>query len=395
MNKKVYRYTLIANALLIFGSCKKLYSPPAVNSGPSELVVEGSINTGADSTIIRLTHTIPLYSPAGTIPPAELNATLTVESDANATYPLTDAGNGYYTSAGLNLSAANKYRLKITTSDNKAYQSDFVAVKNSPAIDSVNYIVKSDGVDIHVNTHDPSNSTRYYRWSFVETWVIHSSFESFVKLYKTPFDTILLRPAADQIYECWPSNESDAILLGSSANLGQDIISQENLTSIASTSEKISNRYSILVKQYALTSDAFNYWQQLKKNTEQLGTIFAAQPSSLTGNIHCLTNPSETVLGYISAGSVSQVRIFINNRNLPAWLTIPTVTGCIADTLVFKSPAGNNEVRDFLYTEDQIPIAPIVLRPGGPVIGYKAGLPECVDCTLRGTNKRPSFWTDQ
>jgi hypothetical protein len=375
--------------------CKKPYLPPVIASNQSYLVVEGTINTGSDSTIIHLSHSVPLSAPAGTIPPPELNASIVIQSDANNSYNLTETGNGNYAISGLNLSSSNKYRLQITTTDKKVYQSDFVPVKNSPAIDSVNYMVKSHGLNINVNTHDPSNNTRYYRWSYVETWIIHSSFNSYAELYKVPFDTILPRPIADQIYECWQSNNSSTVVLGSSANLKQDIISQTQVTFIASTSEKISDRYSILVKQYALTSDAFNYWQQLKKNTEQLGTIFDPQPSSLTGNIHCITNPSETVLGYISAGSISQVRIFIDTRDLPAWLPTPTITGCKMDTLLFSGKGMNNEVRDFLYNGNQDPISFIILRPGGPVVGYSAGEPECVDCTLRGTNIQPSFWINR
>jgi hypothetical protein len=393
MNKYIYILTLIG--LFIFNGCRKPYLPPVVASNQSYLVVEGTINTGSDSTIIHLSHSVPLSAPAGTIPPPELNALVVIQSDANNSYNLTETGSGNYAISGLNLSSSNKYRLQITTVDKKIYQSDFVTVKNSPPIDSVNYVVKSNGLNINVNTHDPSNNTRYYRWSYIETWIIHSSFDSYAELFKVPYDTILPRPIADQIYECWQSNNSSSIVLGSSADLAQDIISQTQVTSIASTSEKISDRYSILVKQYALTSDAFNYWQQLKKNTEQLGTIFDPQPSSLTGNIHCITNPSETVLGYISAGSVTQARIFIDIRNLPAWLPISTITGCKMDTLLFSGKGKNNEVRDFLYNGNQDPISFIILRPGGPVVGYSAGDPECVDCTLRGTNVKPSFWIDQ
>jgi hypothetical protein len=368
--------------------------PKVAATNNNYLVVEGVISTGQDSTVIKLSRTTALYSDTNTKP--ELNAVVEIESDANISYPLTEKGNGFYISPILNLSPANKYQLKIVTKENFAYQSDFVPVKNSPPIDSVNYQVKSSGLDIHVNTHDPSNNTRYYRWSYDETWIIFSNFDSFEELFQVPFDTILPRPVTDQIYECWQNHQSDEILLGSSAHLTQDIISQAELTSIASSSERIRDRYSIIVKQYALTADAFNYWQQLKKNTEQLGSIFDPQPSSLTGNIHCITNPMETVLGYISAGSVSQKRIFIDTRHLPAWATILSIAGCTGpDTLVFKSVVGNNEVQDFLYKGNQVPISSIQLRPGGPIVGYTAGTPECVDCTLRGTNKRPSFWTDQ
>lgn len=394
MSKFFYTYLFVVETLLLLSGCKKPYAPSVTTATNSFLVVEGMINTGADSTIIHIAHTIPLSAPTGTLPPPELNAGVVVESDANATYPLTDAGNGYYVSSGLNLSATNKYRLKITTSGNTVYESDFVPVKNSPPIDSVNYMFNSDGLDIHVSTHDPSNSTRYYRWSYDETWIIHSNFDSFEELHKVPFDTILPRPLEDQIYQCWQNHRSNVIVLGSTAALTQDIISQTKLTSIATGSEKVANRYSILVKQYALTPDAFNYWQQLKKNTEQLGSIFDPQPSEIQGNIHSVSNPSESVVGYISAGSVSQKRIFIDIRDLPSWPPI-TDNGCKTDTLLFVGKGGNNEVRDFLYLENQIPISSITLRPGGPIIGYSAGTPECVDCTLRGSNKPPAFWTNQ
>jgi hypothetical protein len=53
--------------------CKKPYLPPVVASGASHLVVEGMINTGGDTTSIRLTHTIALSTP-GSAAPAETGA---------------------------------------------------------------------------------------------------------------------------------------------------------------------------------------------------------------------------------------------------------------------------------------------------------------------------------
>src|SRR5437879_5486860 len=131
-----YRIYLIIIATIIISGCRKPYLPPIISSGTNYLVVEGAINTGQDSTIIHLSRTVPLSSPSGTMSSPELNASVVVESDANASYPLTDAGNGYYVAAGLNLSASNKYRVQITTADSKVYQSDFVTAKNSPPIDS-------------------------------------------------------------------------------------------------------------------------------------------------------------------------------------------------------------------------------------------------------------------
>ncbi|MBS1523572.1 MAG: DUF4249 domain-containing protein [Bacteroidetes bacterium] len=400
MNNKLYKYILMVKALLLFSSCKKPYAPAVITSGSSVLVVEGTINAGADSTIIHLTHTIPISSPNGTQPPAELNATVTVESDANATYPLSEIGNGYYGSAGLNLSSANKYKLKIITTSNKIYESDFVPVKNSPPIDSVSYKPQTTNLQLNVSTHDPSNNTRYYRWEYDETWIIHSKYESILKLIKNPVDSIVTRPPSEQIYTCWQSEKSSDIVLGSTAKLSNDVMANYTFSVIPSTSEKFTDRFTVLVKQYALTPDAFNYYQELRKNTESLGTIFDPQPSSLTGNIHCTTNPSEQVIGYITAGTVSQVRIYINARDLPAnanWIPNVPYSDCTYDTLYYNPPIKKPlyTIQNFLYTEVQMPIDRLQQPGAAHPYGYTGSSPFCVDCTLRGTNVKPAFWQDQ
>jgi hypothetical protein len=84
----------------------------------------------------------------------------------------------------------------------------------------------------------------------------------------------------------------------------------------------------MLLKQYGLSSDAYTFWSQMKKNTEELGSIFDAQPSQINGNIHCTTNPVEPVFGYVSITNIQTKRIYINRTSLP--VTIPFVTTALA-----------------------------------------------------------------
>lgn len=391
-------YLVVALALVVM-SCKKPYAPPVIATSPSHLVVEGVINSGQDSTIIHITHTIPLSSPAGTAPAPEYSATVMVESDANTTYPLANAGNGYYVSAGLNLNASNKYHLKIITSDNQTYTSDFLPVKNSPPIDSVYYRIQAGtpGVQIYVDSHDPQNNTTYYRWDFIETYVITSLYTTESILVTTPSYFIRDRTPDEQVFKCWLTDYSSSISLSSSASLTKDVITKAPVTFVPSTSEKLYSRYSILVRQYALTKEAYSYWQQLKKNTEQLGSIFDAQPSEIPGNIHNVNNSSEPVLGYISIGSYSTKRIFIDNFYLPAWGTPlrPFYDGCTIEPELFDGPNGENQVAINIYSGDLLPINPIVPTGSTVILGYTASERRCQDCTVRGTNVQPSFWTSR
>lgn len=378
--------------------CRKAYSPKPITAAGSYLVVEGVINTGADSTIIRLSRTVALSSSASLKP--ENNAIVSIMSDAGAGYTLLETGGGYYRAPGLNAAAAANYRLKIATAEGEAYQSDFVPAKTSPPIDSVYYRVKSDGVRVYADTHDPANDTRYYRWDYNETYQYRSAFESYYYHAQIPADTILGRALSDHIFICYRGDISSNIIVNTSAKLTKDVIAQNNIAFIPSTSEKIESRYSILVRQYALTPDAFNYFQQLKKNTEQVGTIFDPQPSELPGNIHCINNPAETVLGYITAGAPAEARIFIDNRDLPNWRAITPYNGCKMDTDLYAKRllhgGTENDVAINIYSGVEIPIFEIDPFTGPPpILGYSASSVACVDCTLRGTNIRPGFWTDE
>src|SRR5258708_1654300 len=270
-----YFYIMSISAMTM-SACVKPYTPPTISSDKNYLVVEGVIDPGSDSTIIKLSRTGQL-SEKVTVNP-ELGAVLTVESDQGVIYPLSEAANGMYLSSGLNLGVNRKYRLRIKTGDNQQYLSDFVPVKITPPIDSVGFNIAgngSTGIQIYANTHDANNSTRYYRWDYDETWQFHAKYISY---YMSNGSSIVRRPFDKLIFYCFANDASSNIVLGSSAKLKQDVIYQSHIIFIPSTSEKIEMKYSILLREYALTSDAFVFWENLKKNTEQLGSIFDAQP---------------------------------------------------------------------------------------------------------------------
>jgi hypothetical protein len=387
------KYIILCGIIAFAFGCTKPYTPAVLNSANNYLVVEGVINTGGDTTVVKLSRTVNLSSGVNTLP--ELNATVTIQDDQNQSYSLKGNGKGAYMSAALTLDNTRKYRLSITTSDGKIYLSDYVPTVVSPPIDSVGFKVVSNGLQIYVSTHDPNNHTHYYRWDYDETWIFHAEYES---NYISNGVKVVPRPAAQQIYQCWDSDIQTAILLGSSAKLSQDVIYQNQLEVIPPTSEKIERRYSILVKQYAMTAAGYNYFTILKKNTEELGSIFDAQPSKLTGNVHCTTDATLPVIGYVSAGTIQKKRIFIDNIQLPgAWQPIyPYNCLKIAALYVSTSKPPVDQVAKELIP---LPNYNIILDPifdpagGNPnPIGYSYTDPQCADCSFRGTLTKPSFW---
>jgi hypothetical protein len=371
---------------MTIASCKKPYMPTTTATGKHYLVVEGTI-TGGDSTIIKLSRTADVAETGNESIRPEASAMVTVEDDQNITYTLSSRNNGTYISAPLNLDNTRQYRLRIQTSDGGIYRSAFVPVKTTPPIDSVGYTAKSTGLQVYVNTHDAANSSRYYRWDFEETWQFHAMY---ISDWVSNGQELLQRNSDQQVYYCYNHDVSSTINLGSTAKLKENVIYQNPVSFIPSTSEKVETKYSILVKQYSLTPEAYSFYENLKKNTESLGSIFDALPSELRGNIHNINDASEPVLGYISAGNVQTKRIFISNADLPPdWRPKYPYEGCHMDSTLFGSdPNGGVGLL--------IPLPPSALAlykiKTKTDAGYMTSTIECSDCTIRGTTTKPDFW---
>jgi hypothetical protein len=387
------RFRVVFYAVLVtLLCCKKPYDPPASSTPNSYLVVEGVFNFSHDSTVIKVSRTVNLNSKT-TFNPV-LGAVVTIEGEQNGSAVLYDYSNsGRYYNNDLNfyLSAAQRFRLRIVDGS-KVYLSDFVEVTKTPPIDSVGYNIQNGVLNMYVNTQDPTNNSKYYRWDYQETWLFHAKYASSFVLDPN-VNAIVPRGPYQQVYYCYGNDVSPHIILNSTDKLAKNVLYQSPITQIPLTSEKIESKYSILVSQYAVTQDAFRFYQTLEKNTEQLGSIFAVQPSELTGNIHCTSNPTELVLGYITATNVQTKRIYILQENLPDVQPLYPYD-CQQDTALYMDKLGTNEVQNTLINPpiDYIPTSAIYASGVPVIIGYLYSTIQCTDCTIRGSTYPPSWW---
>jgi hypothetical protein len=376
---------------LALSGCIDPYMPDVINNTKSFLVVDGFINSRG-STSIKLSRTFDIA--AKTAPPVETRATLFIEEESGTRYPVLESSvKGTYTSANLTLNPAKNYRLFIRTAAGLEYASAFVLAKITPPIDAVTWRTSASGLTIYINSHDDANATKYYRWESEETWEIRPPYSPVVE-YKNrqmqditvPFPSI-----------CWGNAKSTDIKISNTTRLTQDVVADYPIRSLPTTSSLLAYRYSILVKQYAQTAEEYTYWEQLKKNTENIGTLFDPLPSQLTGNIRCLTDGAELALGYVGAYSVQEKRIFITRAELPGlWSITNGYSDCIPPDTIFlfkdRPPRPVAEtLQSYFSNPDYLPIDRIY-SPTGGVIAYLAKSRDCVDCRTRGTEVKPSFW---
>jgi hypothetical protein len=122
----------------------------------------------------------------------------------------------------------------------------------------------------------------------------------------------------------------------------------------------------------------------MKKNTEQTGSLFDAQPSQLSGNIHCLTDPNEFVIGYVEITQEQNQRIFISHSQVSDWKYDPGCSNYEID---------NNLDSIAKYASGLTPMYPSALDALGNILKFKAASDvKCVDCRIGRTNQKPPFW---
>jgi hypothetical protein len=372
-------------------SCKKPYNPTIVSSNQSYLVVDGVINSGSDSTIIYLSRTVKLNSKSFRNPVQ--GASLKVESDKNDVYILQEVIPGKYVATNLNLPIDRNYRMHIFTSDNKEYVSDFVENKITPPIDSVYATPLTTGVQFSVSTHDNTNKTRYYRWDYTESWSYEIGEQASRLIYKN--GQITSRSPDSLVNLCYKYPEhNSSIFLANSEKLTQDVISKSPLGYVDGSTGKITNVYEFLLSQYALTSEAYKYWTLLKTNNEGLGTITDPQPSQSITNIHCVTNPAEPVIGYVSVSTISLKRVFLAGRDLPfAVNELAKDSVSCGGGIIWMQPQNTflSRLQAVMASGDTLLVR--FETGGNGKTGYSYETAICADCRLRGgTTTKPAYW---
>ena len=373
------KYILLSVLFCIsLSACITPYEATGIDELGDILVVEGIITD--DETVITLSRSVMLLSDANSGIIFVDNARVYVECEDGSQWeaeppPGWDFGSswrgGKYLIKNNHLDPDLKYRLKIEIEELE-YCSDYSNPIVTPEIDSIFWTKRERGypVMIHVATHSPDNKVLYYRWSYKEDWEIHS--DVFLRNY--PF-------------YCWNYENSRDILIGSAEKTVFGRIS-DILTGISPSSEKLSVLYRITVKQNAISKRSYDYYANIKKNAQQIGSIFAPIPSELRGNIVCTSEPNRLVIGYVDVSSTTQKHRFISREE---GIYEPFSMNCKPFTM-----------EELLEMYDEFPLGYVLFEWWNPEQSPPMGVIfeyihiRCVDCTFYGsTEQKPENWPDK
>ena len=144
--------------------------------------------------------------------------------------------------------------------------------------------------------------------------------------------------------------------------------------------------YHIIVYLEALDENAYKYWQNIRENSEGQGTIFSPTPSQMAGNIHCISNPSIPVIGYIGVSEQTKADMYYDN-SVEHFYKAP-----------LSAPLEILEIQpEEFATYYRRGYAPLEVIEGiEEPTRYQWVLRRCVDCTMRGGNKnKPEGWPNE
>ncbi|MFD2943157.1 DUF4249 domain-containing protein [Flavobacterium notoginsengisoli] len=409
MKKYIYKISLFFILAFAISSCTEQYVFRNTDF-ESALVVEGTITNELKNQIIRLSQ---VYQLEETGPRMEKGANVFILDDQGNEYQFTEKDTVYESLTPFRAEPGRKYQLKIKTSAGKNYASDEQVLTTETKIDNVTATVETvngeRGVQINVNSFDPSNTSKYYRYEYAETYKIvapvwdprEAVMDSYPATPANPVEgtpgspageNILVRPRNRETRTCYSSKKSNDIILNNTNSLSEDRV-HFPVRFISNQNYIISHRYTIFVKQYIQNLAAYTYYKTLKDLSSSGSVLSPKQPGFFYGNIKSVENPSEKVIGFFEVSAVSSDRIFFNYADLFPREPLPPYYESDCDIRNFVDctglpPCSGPQLRDAIRSRS------LVLVSTNYEDEYGMVKPACGDCTSFSSNIVPPFWVD-
>ena len=392
-------------ALLFLSSCVEEIAFE-IGTFESALVIEATITNEVKQQIILLSRTFQLEDDG---PAPERNASVNILADGSS-FVFEELEPGRYVST-IPFSAQSRtdYILNITTSNGRTYSSSPTILSQATQIDNL-YVIREtnddgvNGLSFYVDSFDPTGNSKYYRYSYEETYKI-------IAPRWVPEDLVLtdaltcevdLRPTRPQEERvCYNTVLSNTINQFSTNSLTEDRVTRHLVRFIDSEDFIISHRYTILVNQYIQSREAYSYFETLNNLASQ-GSLFSQiQPGFFEGNVSSETNPNEKVIGFFDVSSVSSQRLYFNYEDFYPDQPLPSLEYSCAESEHFQGGFGGCGTLIGGLLTDNVVYSSGASKVKDPITGefvtigpYFMVLRECGDCTALGSNVVPDFWED-
>ncbi|WP_428230330.1 DUF4249 domain-containing protein [Flavobacterium sp.] len=407
--KKVFLYRLLVTLMLssVLG-CTTPYQYQT-NGFEDAVVIEATLTNQFKNQEVKLSRTYKLDEKTPTF---ESKAVVYITDDMGNKYDFQENGELYTSLNPFQASPDHSYQLHILTKNGRSYISSTEKLPQQTQINNLESkaVTKNGqlGVEITVNSADPTNNSRYYRYEYEETykviapkWYPQKAVPVLFAPGSNPKGRVVLENRTSEARICYLNQTSNELILTNTNQLSEDKVTDFPVRFISSKDPIIRNRYSILVKQYVQTLAAHTFFETLKEISNNGSILSQTQPGFFYGNIKPVDNPGEKVIGFFEVSSYSEKRLFFNFSDvLPGQFAPDYQYDCPApipeteiSNYLFKYCFGSSPVCQGDLILDLLGTGKKVYFPdeSGDYILYPI---ECGDCTSFSSNIKPSFWID-
>lgn len=389
--------------IIVFSSCVEEYNFQVLNTDEL-LVVEATITDEYKHQEVTLSNT---YSLKDSVSSFERNAKVTIEDLNGVVYDFQETNPGKYISVNKFKAQINsKYFIKITRSNGNTYKSltsNLTGIKKMDSIYAKRRIndFGVDGISIFVDSNDETNKSKFYRYEFVETnkvilpYFSNLDLEIVSDVFPYEFRTI---PKTEEDRVCYREVNSKSVIQTTTLNLTADRVSKFEVNFLPGDDYFLIYGYSILVKQYIQSYEAYSYYKTLNNQSISSSNFSNVQPGFINGNVTSLNNPEEKVIGFFEVSSMSEKRIFFDYKDF--YPTEPYPRFRFDCTLITPEIAKGHypessrsplleAIRQGDYVFYAINPDAYTTASQGP---YLMVPKECSDCRTQGTNIKPNYW---
>lgn len=316
---KSLKHMVILVLLIMSTACVERFYPGEDDLKTGRLVINAHLTNQPGIQIIEISRSVGLSN--SSLDPVSGSWAVLLRDDGELR-EFRENRPGYY-EADLDesfLQTGMSYMIQISTSDGNHYESSLDKLRPVPSIDSIYYQVEhssysseSDtigGIRFYIDFTYDDAAYEYLRWDLTETYEFHNpDMEGF---FLNDNLRVVPLPDTSNYKTCYISNELSSIhSMGTSyLDFGIYIKKPFDFVQNIQMEQKLHHKYSLLVKQYSLGKEAFHYWNELKKTSQEQGWLFDKQPALLKSNIRNVNQEDEIVLGYFSMAGMVEKRAF-------------------------------------------------------------------------------------
>ncbi len=275
---------------------------------PERIAIDGFITNESKIHQVRIMRTVKFSN--------ELNkpvsgAFVQIESSDDQVIDLEEHEPGIYkTTCCFKADKDISYKL-VVRFDGKIIESNEQVLPNYSPVTGVKYrsetkkifrkvdqeVVDEPGIVVSTYLTPTEGNHSYFFWQLIPTFIWDAT-----------------RAQSELVKRCWVTVPArfQSILIHKERKGGYN----KDLAFIIANRE-MEIKYGLEVIQYNINEDAYLFWDRIKKQKENAGSIFDSPPSSIQGNLYNTDNQKDIILGYFGVYNESVQRIFLSNDDLP------------------------------------------------------------------------------